>query len=191
MDTLFKTTHNHIVDGQNSDRAVSIGVPLQDQGRVYTPEEVRGHTSPQSCWVVVDKIVYDVSTFARTHPGGTKLLRSFGGRDVSLEFAAHHPAHVLDTVGVNLRIGRLTAVAEHDPTDFLVGFTRYQLQKITTCTHNVKRFQFSVEAGGLSGGLCVPLGAHVILKFNADGVATFRPYTPLFTNGCTQTFDLL
>ncbi|KAK5243716.1 hypothetical protein LTS06_010573, partial [Exophiala xenobiotica] len=34
-------------------------------------------------WIVVDEIVYDCTDFLGKHPGGSHIIREFGGRDCS------------------------------------------------------------------------------------------------------------
>jgi hypothetical protein len=42
----------------------------------YTRKEVAEHHSPDDLWLVVDKWVYDVTTFASDHPGGAGILEA-------------------------------------------------------------------------------------------------------------------
>lgn len=36
--------------------------------------EVASHKSPDSCWIVIDGKVYDVTKFLDKHPGGRSIL---------------------------------------------------------------------------------------------------------------------
>ena len=50
-------------------------------------------SEPVDCWIAVDKVVYDVSRFARHHPGGPQFLYRYAGCEVpSHIFHRHHPA---------------------------------------------------------------------------------------------------
>jgi L-lactate dehydrogenase (cytochrome) len=47
---------------------------------LITGEEVAKHNSKDSCWVVIESTVYDVTRFLPQHPGGpAKLLKYAGG----------------------------------------------------------------------------------------------------------------
>lgn len=57
-------------------------------------------------WVIVDGDVYDVTKFAKLHPGGKQTLLDFAGQDVSEDFWGLHRAEVLDKYQ-RLKKGRL------------------------------------------------------------------------------------
>ena len=45
----------------------------------FTWDEVRKHSTQADQWIVVDDYVYDVSTWAKRHPGGAKIISGFAG----------------------------------------------------------------------------------------------------------------
>ncbi len=49
----------------------------------YTPDEVGQHHRTDDAWVIVDRRVYDITSFLDTHPGGLEILREHLGHDVS------------------------------------------------------------------------------------------------------------
>lgn len=53
-------------------------------------EEVRKHNTAKDCWLVLDGKVYDVTSFAKRHPGG-KIITYYAGEDASDVFEAMHP----------------------------------------------------------------------------------------------------
>lgn len=58
----------------------------------YSLDDVAKHKSGDSFWIVVDKKVYDVSSYLKTHPGGAVVLKNNAGRDATKEFKeAHSP----------------------------------------------------------------------------------------------------
>ena len=79
----------------------------------YTLEEVANHNTKESCWVVANNIVYDATEFINRHPGGSYVLLSKAGTDVSKHFEWH------STHAKNLW-------AKHK-----IG----EIQKTTTCCH--------------------------------------------------------
>ena len=50
--------------------------------KVYTAEEVSKHNTKDSIWVTYKGNVYDVTEFARSHPGGETNLMLAAGKDL-------------------------------------------------------------------------------------------------------------
>jgi predicted heme/steroid binding protein len=67
----------------------------------YSWEEVRRHNTVETgLWVAIDNVVYDVTAFKDTHPGGSDLLKIAAGRDCTDLFNSYHnfttkPAQIL------------------------------------------------------------------------------------------------
>jgi L-lactate dehydrogenase (cytochrome) len=45
--------------------------------------ELQGHTTLSSLWVVINGIVYDLTVFLSSHPGGTGPLLKYAGKDAT------------------------------------------------------------------------------------------------------------
>lgn len=58
--------------------------------RVCDRSEVAQHKSLQSCWVIIDQIVYDLTSFVELHPGGSKIILRYAGKDASRAFKGIH-----------------------------------------------------------------------------------------------------
>ncbi|XP_015248174.1 PREDICTED: fatty acid desaturase 2-like [Cyprinodon variegatus] len=58
---------------------------------VYTWEEVQKHRSRNDQWLVVNRKVYNISQWARRHPGGSRVIGHYAGEDATEVFAAFHP----------------------------------------------------------------------------------------------------
>lgn len=43
-------------------------------------KEVAGHNSLQSCWVIIENRVYDVTDFIEEHPGGQGVILRWAGQ---------------------------------------------------------------------------------------------------------------
>merc|ERR1719469_1279100 len=84
--------------------------------KIITAAELREHSKPGDMWMAVDSHVYDVSRFARLHPGGAKVLEQLAGNDVTTEFFELHRHEVLDKYK-RLRVGRLEATGEATTAD--------------------------------------------------------------------------
>jgi cytochrome b involved in lipid metabolism len=77
--------------GSAESAAPAAGTP---SSRVWTRAEVRTEAaSSGKVLIILDNVVYDVTSFAREHPGGDILLTENTGRDVTVQFesARHTP----------------------------------------------------------------------------------------------------
>jgi cytochrome b involved in lipid metabolism len=71
----------------------------------YTLEEVAEHNTEADCWVIIDGVVYDVTSFLPDHPGGKKAIVTFAGRDATEEFDMLHDRKVITKYAPQARIG--------------------------------------------------------------------------------------
>ncbi|KAK2759970.1 Cytochrome b2, mitochondrial precursor [Arachnomyces sp. PD_36] len=61
-----------------------------------TGAEIAKHNSKDSCWVIVHNKAYDVTEFLPEHPGGSKIILKYAGKDATEEFDPIHPPDTLD-----------------------------------------------------------------------------------------------
>jgi hypothetical protein len=61
-------------------------------GRIIAVAELRQHRSEDSCWVSYNGIVYDVTEFIRSHPGGCHAILMAGGQALE-PFWEHYLVH--------------------------------------------------------------------------------------------------
>lgn len=54
--------------------------------RKYTRKEVAKLGSDDYVIIIIDGLVYDVTSFLEEHPGGADILKSLAGRDASQQF---------------------------------------------------------------------------------------------------------
>jgi len=54
-------------------------------------QEVAKHDSRNSCWIIVHGVVYDVTEFLDDHPGGSKIILKYAGKDATAEYDPIHP----------------------------------------------------------------------------------------------------
>ena len=57
---------------------------------MYTAEEVAEHNQENDCWTIHDGRVYDVTQYAKVHPGGKKIFLG-AGKDCTDLFMQYHP----------------------------------------------------------------------------------------------------
>ncbi|KAJ3748598.1 FMN-dependent dehydrogenase-domain-containing protein [Lentinula detonsa] len=53
--------------------------------------EVAQHNSRESCWIIVHGKVYDVTEFLNDHPGGSRIILKYAGKDATQEYDPIHP----------------------------------------------------------------------------------------------------
>jgi cytochrome b involved in lipid metabolism len=56
----------------------------------YTMAQVAQRNSQSACWVVIDGMVYDLTEWIRSHPGGRGAILSLCGTDGTSSFNAQH-----------------------------------------------------------------------------------------------------
>lgn len=56
----------------------------------YTRDEVKRHNKKDDLWIIINENVYDMTNFQRTHPGGSRILNIYSGRDATEVFNAFH-----------------------------------------------------------------------------------------------------
>lgn len=64
--------------------------------RAISLQEVAKHNTVSDLWMAIDGKVYDLTKFARFHPGGPNVLGRHAGTDASKEFNAIHKPEVLE-----------------------------------------------------------------------------------------------
>eukprot|EP00930_Biecheleria_cincta_P066578 TRINITY_DN52746_c0_g1_i1.p1 TRINITY_DN52746_c0_g1~~TRINITY_DN52746_c0_g1_i1.p1 ORF type:complete len:257 (+),score=47.18 TRINITY_DN52746_c0_g1_i1:17-787(+) len=61
----------------------------------YTVEEVEKHKTATDLWVIMNRKVYDLTAWAKRHPGGPGVILQMGGKDATSAAAAAHHKSVL------------------------------------------------------------------------------------------------
>ena len=56
----------------------------------YTLEEIAEHNKQDDCWTVLNGRVYDVTEYAKVHPGGKKIFLG-KGKDCTELYNKYHP----------------------------------------------------------------------------------------------------
>lgn len=64
---------------------------------VISGKEVAQHNSRESCWIIVHGKVYDVTEFLNDHPGGSKIILKYAGKDATAEYEPIHPPDAITT----------------------------------------------------------------------------------------------
>lgn len=105
--------------------------------QVYTWDDVRQHDSASDKWIVINDDVYNVTEWAKRHPGGYRIISHYAGQDATEAFRAFHPTTKLVSKYMpGLHIGKLAPDAvvkdEEIKKDFIeLRKTAEQMQLFT------------------------------------------------------------
>ncbi|KAF8253985.1 acyl-CoA dehydrogenase NM domain-like protein [Wilcoxina mikolae CBS 423.85] len=80
--------------------------PLPIPSKTFTLEEVAKNNTEDSLWIIIDSLIYDVTDFSLSHPGGVHVLVQVAGQDATRDFYSMHRHEVLSKYR-SLIIGRL------------------------------------------------------------------------------------
>lgn len=58
----------------------------KEVSKQYTAKEVSTHNTKKSCWVIIDKKVFDVTSYLNYHPAPHKVLFNCCGKDCTARF---------------------------------------------------------------------------------------------------------
>jgi len=53
---------------------------------ILTLSEIAKHTTSSDCWMIISGKVYSVGSYASAHPGGSRAILSFCGKDGTVAF---------------------------------------------------------------------------------------------------------
>ncbi|OJJ44734.1 hypothetical protein ASPZODRAFT_27373 [Penicilliopsis zonata CBS 506.65] len=68
---------------------------IKSKDRLVSAQQVSQHATPNDCWIVVDRQVWDVTDFLEEHPGGSAIILKYAGRDATTAYAEVHSPSVL------------------------------------------------------------------------------------------------
>ncbi|RDB25124.1 Cytochrome b2, mitochondrial [Hypsizygus marmoreus] len=70
---------------------------MAQEHKLLSGKEVALHNTRQSCWIIVHGNVYDVTDFLDDHPGGSKIILKYAGKDATQEYDPIHPPDAITT----------------------------------------------------------------------------------------------
>ena len=77
-----------------------------------TLTEVAKHNTAADCWSVVNKNVYDLTSYVSSHPGGSAVIKAICGKDGSEAFSGQHGGAATPTsVLASFKLGALSTTA--------------------------------------------------------------------------------
>eukprot|EP00494_Astrolonche_serrata_P024618 UN24877 len=134
--------------------------------KMFTQQEVARHNKPGDLWIIVNNKVYDLTRFAKMHPGGDGILLTVAGKDATNEFNELHRQSVLRTYE-KFVIGTVEGITPPKPqplfseipygeVNWLQGFrskyyTDHHKQFLRACRTFYESLRPGLEACELSG----------------------------------------
>jgi len=81
--------------------------PLDEYPPQFDMSEIARHNDPQEgYWIVVDRVVYDLTEFIELHPGGRRVVQAYAGMDATHGFMRAHQGRAdVDAMRESYRIG--------------------------------------------------------------------------------------
>lgn len=66
--------------------------------KTYSKAEVSLHSKRTDCWIIINKKVYDVTSYVEEHPGGDAILAHAGDDSTEGFFGPQHATRVFDMI---------------------------------------------------------------------------------------------
>ncbi|KAL3465709.1 FMN-dependent dehydrogenase-domain-containing protein [Aspergillus heterothallicus] len=63
--------------------------------RLLSVQDVLQHNTPDDCWLVISGEVWDLTSFAKEHPGGASIILNYAGRDATDAFLEVHATSII------------------------------------------------------------------------------------------------
>ena len=79
----------------------------ENMPRTFSMHEVAKHNTLDDCWVVINGSVYDMTDFLKDHPGGSKVVMIYAGKDATGDFSMLHKPSIIRKYGRTLLVGKL------------------------------------------------------------------------------------
>jgi hypothetical protein len=85
---------------------------VRDEGgnRLVSSQELASHNSAGDCWVALHGDVYDLTAYAKRHPGGSSWITDLAGTDGTQSYSDFHSAGLLRSVQGN-KLGPLDSTS--------------------------------------------------------------------------------
>ena len=61
--------------------------PSATSSPAYTLSQIAGHASSTNCWLIIDRKVFDVTSYLDKHPGGARTITPWCGKESTDAFA--------------------------------------------------------------------------------------------------------
>lgn len=97
--------------------------PANDEPRWIDVSEIAEHNDDGAgYWMIIDRVVYDLTELMELHPGGRRVVQAYAGVDATHGYArAHHQRPEVDAMREMYRIGMVRALEFDDYTTQVDG----------------------------------------------------------------------
>jgi cytochrome b involved in lipid metabolism len=88
-------------DGKGGGNSIGGGngtTNTNSSGGGLTLSEVAKHNTPGDCWVAMHNAVYDMTNYAKRHPGGARVITNHCGTDGTTAYSRFHPQGLLGSL---------------------------------------------------------------------------------------------
>jgi cytochrome b involved in lipid metabolism len=97
--------------------------------------EVQKHNTAKDCWTVINKNVYDLTSYIATHQGGASVLTAICGKDGTKAFSGQHAGAPKPTADLSsLLVGPLAGASVATSTPKPAALTATEVAKHNTGT---------------------------------------------------------
>jgi cytochrome b involved in lipid metabolism/uncharacterized membrane protein len=96
----------------------------------YTKAQVAKHSTKSDCWSIINKKVYNLTSYVSNHPGGSAVISAICGKDGTSAFSGQHSGEATPTsVLSGLVIGTLAVTTTTDPPPVASTYTSAQVEQ--------------------------------------------------------------
>ncbi|KAK4645651.1 hypothetical protein QC761_203390 [Podospora bellae-mahoneyi] len=160
--------------------------------RKISPAELSQHDSPSSLWLAINGLVYDLTAFAPSHPGGLQILLQHAGQDASVPYnKVHSPSLIRTSLPPTAQIGSsdsiqtpvpqiFSSVPTKPPLSTLISPHDFPLAAIPSLTPKATAFISSAATDCLTHRANSSLYSHLTLRPRIL-INVSTPTTPLVT----------
>jgi sulfite reductase alpha subunit-like flavoprotein len=171
--------------------------PAGDEPRWLDASEIAAHNDAESgYWMIIDRVVYDLTEFADLHPGGRRVVEAYAGMDATHGYArAHHQRPEVDAMREMYRIGTLRTLDFDDHTTEVLGPSGPVTVSCRTAHHawvqalhlcvemqNALRMDYGLQSGEIIGGEpAAERGAYKLSRAAETHARFLESYRPVLT----------
>ncbi|XP_046342718.1 fatty acid desaturase 2-like isoform X2 [Haliotis rufescens] len=99
---------------------------------VFSVEEVTSHNKADDKWLIINGNIYDITTWAKKHPGGAKVISHYAGEDATDAWVAFHKDR--EFVQKYMKALQIGVVKEYKPAQ--AGWTQHDYGHLSVFKSN-------------------------------------------------------
>ncbi|MEI7810300.1 MAG: cytochrome b5-like heme/steroid binding domain-containing protein [bacterium] len=83
---FFQNNNNNTNTNKTADKTADIPTLVSTGIKTLNTIEVAKHNTVNDCWIIVNNKVYDISGYASSHPGGSRNITNYCGKESTQAF---------------------------------------------------------------------------------------------------------